>query len=129
MFTQPEWVSAEPKPRGSPLAASEARADQTPCQAELPLTLAEARALLDTGAYAPHRGIGPGAHYRKERGAGCYHLRVCDDVAYLHWDGWDPRRYPLRHVLETPVLWRPIAAGLGVSLSALLVLTLSARAR
>lgn len=88
---------------------------------ELKITGAALKILLDSGFYKRAIGLNPGIHYRKEWNKGNFHLRVTKDGAYLHWDKWDPRRYPIRHILEVPELWKPLAKGTltGAALGAL----------
>lgn len=77
---------------------------RAPPQQEHPLGSQTARALLRSGRYQPSIGLFPGRHFRKRKGDGCFHLRLHDGQAWLHWDAWDPRRFPIAHVLETPAL-------------------------
>ncbi len=96
---------------------AEARADAQPAQIDIALTDEELQALLDSGDYEPTPwGLVPGQHFRKARGKGCYHLRISwlDGRGYLHWDRWDPRRYPVEHFFETPTLWGGTLAVLGL---------------
>lgn len=86
---------------------------------EVEISMNTARALIRDPAYEESFGLLPGKHYRKERGLGCYHLRVRRDRAWLHRDGRDPRRDPLGHFIETPGLWVPSA--LAVTAAALAV--------
>lgn len=75
-----------------------------PARQEASIPLSAARALLRSGWYDPHFGMLPGRHYRRRVGDGCLHLRVSGRQATLHWDEWDPRRYPVRHWFEVPIL-------------------------
>lgn len=84
--------------------AAEQRVDQLDAQVELELDLVEAAELLEQGGYRPARGMYRGTHWRRERGVGCYHLRIHRERAWLHWDAWDPRRFVLPHLVETA--WR-----------------------
>ena len=86
------------------MTTAEVRARNAGRQVEVPISSAELAELIETGRYARARGMDPGTHYRAELGAGCYHLRTRGRHAWLHVDGWDPRRYPGRHVFETPEL-------------------------
>ena len=82
----------------------EERALSAGAQVEVPLEREEAARLLASGRYTPDRGLYRGAHWRAVVGHGCFHLRIRDGLAWLHWDRWDPRRYPVRHTVETPEL-------------------------
>ncbi len=85
----------------------ETEVGRLPAGVPVPLTPEEARALLDCGRYRAHGGLGRGLHFRARKGEGCYHLIIRRGrPAELHWDQWDPRRYPLRHLLEVPKLKR-----------------------
>lgn len=67
----------------------------------IPIPIEEARELVRSGRYRPHGGLGRAWHWRAPRGKGCYHLRIFGNkTADLHWDQWDPIRYPVRHALE-----------------------------
>lgn len=92
---------------------AELAVDELVAQVEVAIPLEVARELVELGGYAPARGMFRGRHWRRERGTGCYHLRVHDGSAWLHWDAFDPRRYPIRHALETPeiAVGAPLAAG------------------
>lgn len=68
------------------------------------IPLADAAELLRTGLFAKHDGLFPGKHYRMEDGEGCIHLRVHGDKAFIHRDQYDPRRFPLEHMWESPLL-------------------------
>lgn len=83
-------------------------------QVEREISIDSARKLLASGCYRKATGLGAGAHYRRNRGKGCYHLRVSGGRAWLHWDRWDPRRYPVRHFFETPALWATTGAVLSL---------------
>lgn len=68
---------------------------------ELELTEAEARDILNSGGFARSFGALPGAHYRKDDGKGCVHLRKAPDGRwFVHRDEWEPTRYPVEHALE-----------------------------
>lgn len=54
----------------------------------------------DLIGYERSAGLFPGRHYRRKYGDGCFHARVYRDVVYLHFDNWDPARFPVRHWLE-----------------------------
>lgn len=73
-------------------------------QVEVELEPLEVALLLASGRYEPARGLYRGTHWRAERGKGCWHLRVVGGRGWLHLDRWDPRRFPVRHALETPEL-------------------------
>lgn len=99
----------------------EHRVDTLKRQVELPISLNEAHELLRTGGY--HKDIGwyRGEHYRKVRGRGCYHLRIHDGRAWLHWDGRDPRRDLIGHIAETPQLKAAVGLtilGIGIAIVA-----------
>ena len=94
--------------------------DQRTNQDEVSISMADAYDLMDDPDYEEARGILPGWHFRKERGEGCYHLRVRGDSAWLHWDRWDPRRYPIQHFFETPALWGTTAA-VGILATAIII--------
>jgi hypothetical protein len=72
-----------------------------------PLTERQLRALLTGDGYRSARGLLSGVHFRKKRGRGCYHVRIHATGAEIHRDAWDPRRYPMLHLFETPQLWIP----------------------
>ncbi|MGQ0503705.1 MAG: hypothetical protein ACT4TC_00120 [Myxococcaceae bacterium] len=91
--------------------SAEDRLENVKAQVDIELSKAEILELLNSGHYQVSGGLRGGRHYRKERGNGCFHLRVLGEQAYLHWDQWDPRRYPLQHFFETPELW---ASALGL---------------
>ncbi len=93
---------------------AEARVDVLARQVEAELPLWEAHALLQAGGYQAASGLGSGRHYRKARHQGCYHLRIDGQRAYLHWDEWDPRRFPVEHFFETPTLWGSVLLALGL---------------
>lgn len=88
-----------------PAPSPEQRVDALAAQVDLVLTRGEAENLLASGEYAQSFGLRGGHHFRKNRGDGCYHLRVDGQRALLHWDAWDPRRFPVQHFFETPELW------------------------
>jgi hypothetical protein len=88
----------------------ERQIDQVPPRCSRRLAPEAARVLLDSGEYDESVGLAPGRHFRKARGVGCYHLRIHEGRADLHWDEWDPRRYPVQHFFEVPELWIPAAA-------------------
>lgn len=92
---------------------AERRVDALDAQVELEVSVDELDELLGSLEYEPARGLYRGAHFRKTRGVGCYHLRVHGPRAWLHWDRWDPRRFPACHLLEVPELTVgvPMAAG------------------
>ena len=94
---------------------AEAEVDRLASQVDVELTRSAARALVRDRAYEESYGLLLGRHYRKRRGEGCYHLRVRGDRAWLHWDGQDPRRFPVGHFFETPVLWVPSAVAIAVA--------------
>ncbi len=87
-------------------------------QVDAELSVAAASSLLWSGGYARSYGLFPGIHYRKEWGTGCFHLRFNDGRAWLHWDRWDPRRYPIEHFFESPTLWVPAATAGALLLAA-----------
>ena len=87
-------------------------------QVEREISIDSARELLASGYYHKSTGLSAGAHYRRNRGSGCYHLRVRGGRAWLHWDRWDPRRHAIEHFFETPALW----ATTGVAAVALVLL-------
>jgi len=90
-------------------------------QVEVEIGMSTARQLLKSGGYRQAMGLLRGKHFRKELGSGCYHLRMVGQRAWLHWDRWDPRRFPVQHFFETPALWgTTLAAG---SLAAVLFFT------
>ena len=100
--------------------------DATRQQTEVRLSLADAEALRRTGGYQKSFGLKFwGRHYRKRRGDGCYHLMLFDHHATLHWDRSDPRRHPLDHFAETPVLWVPTVAVAGIAMIGAAVAALS----
>ncbi|MBM7112467.1 hypothetical protein [Archangium primigenium] len=99
-YTYPFWNNPAPS---SPSA--EQRVSMLARQEELEISLTEAHWLLEDDRYQVHFGIGSGRHYRKPRSNGCYHLRIDGTRAFIHWDEWDPRRHPIEHFFETPVLW------------------------
>jgi len=102
-----------------PAAWLERQVDALPNQMNRALTGAEAVLLIQAGGYQRAFGLLGGDHFRKRRGNGCYHLRVVGPRAFLHWDRWDPRRFPVEHFFETPALWRTAAAiGIAVFLGA-----------
>lgn len=84
--------------------------DRLDNQQDIELTTYEANTLLRGGGYVEAFGLYLGRHYRRQRGEGCYHLRIDGNRAWLHWDRWDPRRFSLEHFFETPMLWGPAAA-------------------
>lgn len=91
----------------------ESAVDALPSQVERPLRLTDALTLRGSVGYKAANGLYGGTHYRKERGNGCYHLRIHGKRAWLHWDRWDPGRLPLAHFAETPELvWGAVAVGL-----------------
>lgn len=92
-------------------------------QVDIEIAMTEAQHLVCYGGYEPATGLYPGEHWRRGEGEACFHLRVHGSRAWLHWDRWDPRRYPVQHFFETPALWLPSAA---VAAGALLVAGLSA---
>lgn len=94
----------------SPSFLEEQYADAQPSQTEVRISLMAAASMVEYGGYEAAAGLLPGNHYRKARGEGCYHLRVTDQGAFLHWDQWDPRRSPVRHFLESPALVLPVVA-------------------
>jgi len=57
---------------------------------------------LTLGGYELHRGLRPKSkHWRKPKEKGCFHITVHENgSARIHWDAWDPRRYPARHACE-----------------------------
>ena len=85
--------------------SAEQEADRRANPDEVRISVADAYVLLDDAGYQQARGLLPGWHFRKERGEGCYHLRVHGHHAWLHWDRWDPRRHTIQHFFETPALW------------------------
>lgn len=93
---------------------SEVHVDKLARQVELEIPLWEAQELLQRGSYLEASGLGSGRHYRKQRQHGCYHLRIDGQRAYLHWDEWDPRRFPVEHFFETPALWGSALLTLGI---------------
>lgn len=94
--------------------AAELRARGLPLHAATLVRPGELRELLPR--YAPALGLGPGAHYQRPDGKGRFHLRVSGDgSAELHRDRWNPDTYPLRHVLEVPHLWGPVAILIGAA--------------
>lgn len=95
--------------------AAEAEVDRLASQVDVELTRHAAYALVRDPAYEESYGLLPGRHYRKRRGEGCYHLRVRGNLAWLHWDGQDPRRFPVGHFFETPMLWVPSALAVAVA--------------
>lgn len=86
------------------LTLAEKRVDGLARQIEMQLSTEDLFELVTSGRYAKSIGMKRGEHFRADRGIGCYHLRVGEETAYLHWDGYDPRRAPVRHVMETPLL-------------------------
>lgn len=86
------------------IASAEDRVGRLQPQVDLRVSSGEIEALLLSGEYLESVGLYAGRHFRKERGKGCYHLRVTNGQGFLHWDRWDPRRFPLQHLLETPEL-------------------------
>jgi len=82
-----------------------------PKHRELKIAGAEGKILLESGFYQRDIGLKQGKHYRRKFGRGNFHLRITKDGVFLHWDKWDPRRYPVQHFLEVPGLWKPIATG------------------
>lgn len=93
---------------------------------EVAVDLDYAQAMVEGGRYELSFGMFTGAHYRKQCGDGCYHLRIVGDEAWLHRDAWDPRRFPVQHTPEIPALGKGAkymigglllaAAGIAVSL-------------
>ena len=81
-----------------------------PPQHEVQISEHEARHMIRSGQYQRSEGLFQGRHFRRAHGQRCFHLRVHEGCAFLHWDRWDPRRYPLQHTLETPLLWGPLLA-------------------
>jgi len=57
---------------------------------------------LQFHGYAPHRGLRFNSeHWRKIKKTGCFHITLHKNgKCRMHWDAWDPRRYPIRHCLE-----------------------------
>lgn len=88
---------------------AERRVDRLRPQKNIRLSRAQADELLSSGHYERHLGLGVGTSYRRARGNGCYHLRLRGRHACFHWDQWDPRRFRVRHFLETPALVVPAA--------------------
>jgi len=89
---------------------AERTVDRQASQVDVPIDLDVAGELLDDDVYEDAVGLFPGQHFRKDRGDGCYHLRIHRNRAWLHRDRWDPRRYPVEHFFETPALWGTMAA-------------------
>lgn len=100
---------------------AEQRVDGLGNQVELSIGANAGLELQADGGYERSWGLLPGSHYRKVRGRGCYHLRVSEHRAWLHWDRWDPRRYPLEHFAETPALWAPTAMLVGTITAAIYI--------
>ncbi len=94
----------------SPSFLEEQYADAQPSQTEVRISREAAASMVEYGGYEAAVGLLPGDHYRKARGEGCYHLRVTDEAAFLHWDHWDPRRSPVLHFFESPALVLPAVA-------------------
>ncbi len=86
---------------------AERQVDALPSQTNVRLSYEAAASLVQSGSYERATGLMAGVHYRKARGNGCYHLRIHEGSAYLHWEKWDPRRFPVRHFLESPALALP----------------------
>jgi hypothetical protein len=91
----------------SPIVLAERQVGRLPRQVDIDVLPDTALNLIQSGEYELSTGLLPGVHYRKERGNGCYHLRLADSRAFMHWDAWDPRRFPIAHFFETPKLWVP----------------------
>jgi len=102
----------------SPSFAEEQYADAQASQTEVRISLEAVASMVEYGGYEPAVGLLPGNHYRKPRGEGCYHLRVTDEAAFLHWDQWDPRRSPVRHFFESPALVIPVLGVVAVVMMA-----------
>jgi len=84
---------------------AEFRVDQLAPQVDVQIEQLQARALLAGGLYELSFGLADGRHFRRERGEGCYHLRIASDGrCFLHRDEQDPRRHPVGHFFETPAL-------------------------
>jgi hypothetical protein len=93
----------------SMLFHEEAAVQQLANQVNVDVAPAVAQAMIAYGGYAPSFGLLIGQHFRKGLGQGCLHLRVFNGRAWLHWDRYDPRRFPLKHFFESPALWVPVA--------------------
>lgn len=65
------------------------------------MDVAEARRLVVGPGWRPSIGLGPGSHWRKTDGEGCWHIRIDGDRAFVHRDRWDaePRRF-VEHAIE-----------------------------
>lgn len=57
---------------------------------------------LELNGYQPHAGLRPRSkHWRKPKDKGCFHITLHQNgKCRMHWDAWDPRRYPVRHFCE-----------------------------
>jgi hypothetical protein len=57
---------------------------------------------LENCGYEPHFGLRPKSeHWRKSLEEGCFHITLHrKGKCRMHWDAWDPRKYPLKHFLE-----------------------------
>ena len=57
---------------------------------------------LELDGYEPHIGLRPRSkHWRKPSGNGCFHITLHKKGrCRIHWDAWDPRRFPLKHLIE-----------------------------
>jgi len=90
-----------------------------PARTERALDSYQTQELLRWGGYHRSYGLGVGEHFRKQKGQGCFHLRVVNGRGALHWDERDPERDPVGHFFEAPQLW-------GTAFAAVLVIGLSA---
>ncbi len=57
---------------------------------------------LSLNGYEPHVGLRPHSkHWRKEKDSGCFHITIHKNgKCRMHWDSWDPRRFPVKHFFE-----------------------------
>jgi hypothetical protein len=85
----------------SKLFRIQSRLDRMPPNKSITLNPSDTQVLLADTYYRKSSGLGPGTHYRKRRGEGCFHLRVQEDgSSFLHWDRWDPDLHPVKHFFE-----------------------------
>lgn len=80
----------------------EKRADESPAFKNIEIAFDLEDKHLQLGGYELHKGLRPNSkHWRKPKCRGCYHITVHrSGPSRIHWDAWDPRRYPVMHSLE-----------------------------
>ena len=104
----PTWI------KGHKLHHTEKHVSKLPSQVEREISLKDAERLKKSGNYRKGIGLYRGETHRRRIGTGTLHLRTHKDKAWLHWDKWDPKKHPVKHVAETP----PLLKMLGVATAA-----------